>query len=209
MRVLTAAFIIVVQATILNATDWSTVVAGLDKSVPRIEILDPDSERPGVCSGVVLNAEAGYVLTAAHCVNPNPDKVSITVNGKHAELVRQNRVLDLAVIRAELKGGISMPLAKQAPVMGSEIAVVGFAFGQKKLAVQVGHVSLPLDDDELLILDVVAIGGDSGGPAINPQGELVGLTSAVKVWHPAMHVALTVPVEKVRDFVEHYLPQKP
>jgi serine protease Do len=200
------AFIITVQAVTLNATDWSAVVVGLDRSVPRIEILAPDAPGPGTCSGVVLNAESGYVLTAAHCT---VEKAAYTVNGRHAELVRQNRILDLAVLRAELKDAKAMPLAKDPPAIGAEVALVGFAFGAKRLHHQFGRVSQPLDDDGALILDLMVIAGESGGPAINTAGELIGMTSAVKFAHPTMHAALLIPVGKVREFVQPYLPKQP
>jgi serine protease Do len=200
------AFIMTVQAVTLNATDWSAVVVGLDRSVPRIEILAPDAPGPGTCSGVVLNAESGYVLTAAHCT---VEKAAYTVNGRHAELVRQNRILDLAELRAELKDAKAMPLAKDPPAIGAEVALVGFAFGAKRLHHQFGRVSQPLDDDGALILDLMVIAGESGGPAINTAGELIGMTSAVKFAHPTMHAALLIPVGKVREFVQPYLPKQP
>lgn len=199
-----AVFVIVVQATILNATDWTTVIVGLEKSVPRIEAMGEDGVS-STCSGVVLNAQAGFVLTAAHCLELK--KPAITVDGRHAEIARQNRLLDLAVLRADLKDAKALPLAKDAPKMGDEVAVFGFAFGAKKAGAQFGRVSLPLDDDGALVLDLMVIGGDSGGPAINAQGELVGMTSAVKFSHPTMHAAILVPVEKVKDFVSQYLPK--
>jgi S1-C subfamily serine protease len=117
---LMAAFIITVQAVTLHATDWPAVVVGLEKSVPRIEILGPEAPGPATCSGVVLNAEAGYVLTASHCTI---EKAAYTVNGRHAELVRQNRLLDLAVLRTELDNAKAMPLAKESPAIGAEVAL--------------------------------------------------------------------------------------
>jgi serine protease Do len=207
MRVqVVAVFILAVQAVTLNATDWSAVVVGLEKQVPRIEILAPDSPHPGTCSGVVLNAEAGYVLTAAHCT---VDKAAYTVNGRHAELVRQNRLLDLAVLRTELKDAKAMPLANDPPAIGAEVALVGFAFGAKKLHFQFGRVSQPLDDDGAMILDLMVISGDSGGPAINAAGELIGMTSAVKFAHPSMHAAIVIPIKAVREFCRAYLPKQP
>lgn len=126
-----------------------------------------------------------------------------------AEIARSNRLLDLAVLRADLRGAKALPLAKETPKIGEEVAVFGYAFASKRVAFQFGRVSLPLDDDGALVLDLMVIGGDSGGPAINAQGELVGMTSAVKFSHPTMHAALMVSVEKVRDFVSGYLPRQP
>lgn len=201
-----AVFVISVQAAILNAaTDWSTVVVGLEKSVPRIEILPPESNRAGVCSGVILNVQSGYVLTAAHCL---VEDAALTVDGRHAEVARQNRLLDLAVLRTDLpRDAKAIPLASAAPKVGSDVAVIGYAFGAKRAAVQFGRVSLPLNDEGALVLDLMIIGGDSGGPAINLQGQLVGMTSGVKLSHSTMHVGVLVPVEQIREFVSQYLPK--
>ena len=63
-------------------------------------------------------------------------------------------------------------------------------------------------DDGALVLDLVAIPGDSGGPAINAAGELVGLTSAVRYTASgSAHVAVIVPVGKLRAFASAYLPK--
>ena len=205
-RLLCVLVAVVITVAMVTATDWATVVVGLDKQVPRVEILGPDSPYPATCSGVVLNSDSGYILTAAHCVI---EKASYTVNGKHAELVRQNRLLDLAVLRTELDNAKAMPLAKEPPAIGAEVALVGYAFGAKRLHHQFGRVSQPLDDDGALILDVMVIAGESGGPAINAAGELIGMTSAVKFAHPTMHAALLIPVKSVREFVSAYLPKQP
>jgi serine protease Do len=153
---------------------------------------------------VVINKMSGYVVTCEHCVR---DNVAITVNGRHGKVANDNRLLDIAVIRTELKDAENMPLAAKAPLTGDEVAILGYAWGAKRLAMQFGRVSLPLDDDGALVIDAMTIGGNSGGPAINAAGELVGLTSAVKYNGP-MHVGIMVPVEKVRAFVEQYLPQE-
>jgi hypothetical protein len=98
-----------------------------------------------------------------------------------------------------------LPLASAVPSVGSDIAILGFAWGSKLLSMQFGRVSLPLDEEGTLMIDGMAIGGDSGGPAINANGELVGVTSFVKHNWP-MHLAGMIPVTKVREFVEQYLP---
>lgn len=205
-RVLGGAVMVLCLCVSLTATDWSTVVVGLEKSVTRVEILPPEATRARICSGVVLNVQSGYVLTAAHCTE---EKAAYTVNGRHAELARQNKLLDLAVLRTELRDAKAMPLATDAPTVGSDVAVLGFAFGAKRLHHQFGRVSLPLNDEGALVLDLVVIGGESGGPAINVKGELIGMTSGVRFAHPSMHAAILVPVRAVRDFVEGYLPAKP
>lgn len=183
-------------------TNWATAVHGLDTRVIRLEMAFEDG-RHGICSAGVLNAEAGYAITAQHCVDGK--LVAMTARDRHAEVVRQNKILDLAVIRGDLTGLVNFLLAAKAPIVGSDIAILGYAWGSKRLHMQFGRVSLPLDDDGSLVIDAMAIGGDSGGPTINAAGELVGVTSSVKYNGP-MHLAYMVPSDKVRAFVESYLP---
>jgi S1-C subfamily serine protease len=198
----TMVFLLVYALQTFAATDWATAVVGLDKRVVRLEMIS-DSGDTGVCSGIVLNEKSGYVLTAQHCIDGK--LAAVTVNARHAEVVRHNKLLDLAVLRTELKAVVNMPLASKAPTVGSDVAILGYAWGRKALYIQFGRVSLPLDEDGALVIDGMAIGGDSGGPTINAAGELVGLTSGVQYNGP-MHLSVMVPVEKIREFCEPYLP---
>lgn len=199
------ALALVLLSATLSASDWPSVVKPLDKKVPRLEMQAP-GEKPGVCSGAVINVKAGYVLTAAHCVEGKD--VAITVNGRHAELVRANRILDLAVIRIDPVDEQEIELAPATPPIGSEVAVAGYAFGIEKMAVQFGRVAQSLNaETKALWLNVDLIFGDSGGPAVDEQGRLVGVNSRIYFSGPA-HMAAVVPVESVKDFVKQYLPIK-
>jgi S1-C subfamily serine protease len=162
-----------------------------------------DAASPGVCAGVVINEVTAYLVTAAHCLDGK--EVAVTVNGRHADVARINRVLDLAVVRFSPKDTSEIPLASVAPVMGQEIAVIGYPFGSRQLGAQVGRVSTALDDEQKSMrVGVDVIAGDSGGACINSAGELVGITVAVQHWGP-MHLGIVVPLEAVRDFVKPFL----
>jgi hypothetical protein len=87
----------VILLLMLMQTDWVTVLRPLEKQVPRIEI--QVGEAMGVCSGVVINAQAGFVLSAAHCFEGKAEDLNIAINGRHAEMVKMNKLLDLAVLR--------------------------------------------------------------------------------------------------------------
>lgn len=188
-------------------TDWAAIVKPATKQVPRLEILKDGSDTPGICSGVVINKAAGYVLTAAHCVQGDAKHLSVTVNGRHAEIARANRLLDLAIVRTILKDEQEMALALASPDIGAEVAVLGYAFGVEKMAVQFGRVSQFNGETKTLWLNLDLIFGDSGGPAIDAHGHLIGINSRIYYSGPA-HMAAVVPVEQVRDFVEAYLPAK-
>lgn len=189
----------------VDAADWSTIVKPATKQVPRIEI--QQGEDAGVCSGIVINADKGFLLTAAHCVKGKPEDLSITVNGRHAEVARKNAILDLAVLRFDAKDEVDMPLAPETPPIGTEVAIVGYAFGIEKIAVQFGRVSQALNaETKTLWLNADLIFGDSGGAVIDEQGRLIGLNSRIYSNGPA-HMAAAIPIEQIRDFVEPYLPK--
>jgi serine protease DegQ len=185
-------------------TDWAAIVRPAMKQVPRLEILVAGHETPGVCSGVLLNRDAGFVLTAAHCIPPGePHTYSLTVNGRHAVFARANRLLDLAVVRFNPKDEQQMELAGESPDVGADIAVIGFLLGSKTVHVQFGRIAAKRSDDGGLVIDGVALPGDSGGAIIDGAGKLVGMTNA---YYRGTAIGLAVPVEMVREFVESYLP---
>lgn len=193
--------------TFVSASEWPTVVKGLDKKVPRIEIQQDGAERPGICSGVVISLEQAVVVTAAHCVAGKPEDLSITVNGRDARVIRTNAILDLALLRFDVKDEQEMAIAPEAPSAGDEVAVAGYAFGVSRIAFQFGRVSQPWNlETKAVWLNLDLIFGDSGGAAIDNQGRLVGLSSRIYSQGPA-HMAAFVSAEQVRDFCKGYLPK--
>lgn len=195
----------------VGVVDWPLIIKPVADQVVRLEIVtaSPDGDQNAVCSGVVLDSARGFVLTADHCVAHLPGEgISVTANGRHAEILKENRILDLAVLKFQAKRETAMPLAAETPALGADVALVGFAFGDKAAQWQFGHVARMKDDAGALRLDLVVVPGQSGGAAINDRGELVGLVQAVQfAAGGASHVALTCPVEAVRDFVKAFLPK--
>ena len=191
-------------------TDWATIVKPLATQVLRLEILQEGAEQPGICSGVVINAETGVLLTAAHCVDhPASAQISLTVNGRHADVARVNRLVDLAIVRFTPKGEKAIILAEDVPAAGAEVAVAGYSFGFEKVAVQFGRVVQPHNQEtKMLLLDAPTIPGDSGGPVIDEQGRLIGIVSRVYYSGPSV-LAAAVHLEAVKDFADGHLPKKP
>jgi S1-C subfamily serine protease len=154
----------------LATPDWPTV--GL--SVPRLEMKKGDEK--GACSGVVVLVEDGwaYALTAAHCVSRTPtEQLDITANDRHATAVEFNTLLDLAVIKFRAHKELPITLAPSVPQTGSDVAVIGYAFGVSELVVQFGHVAQPYNrETKTAWFDLVTIFGDSGGAVVDAQGRL-------------------------------------
>jgi putative serine protease PepD len=183
----------------LGSADW-TFLPTMQKQVVRIEVLT--GEGKGVCSGVVFNARAGYLVTAGHCASGFDPQ--FTVNGRHADLVRRNELIDLAILRFDVKKEEQVTIALQSPKMGEPVAILGFPFGDKNFQVQTGIVSLPVDDEGFVHVDAMVIGGDSGGALVNEAGELVGINVAIRYSGPS-HQALAINLETVKDFIKDYI----
>ena len=198
------ALVSLLLVAVVSAADWSVVLEKVESQVVRLEMQMADGSS-GSCSGVVINAEAGFILTAAHCVDAQ--NLDITVAKRHAVTAKTNRILDLAVVRTSPHVSLrTLKLAKDDPKMGHEIAVVGFPFGVEKLHTQFGHIARQPTETELWV-NADIIPGDSGGALINQAGELVGINVAILYNGPA-HMGLAVPLEVIREFILEYLPKE-
>lgn len=187
-----------------QSVHWPSIIDAAVQSVVRLEM--QKGEDTGLCSGVVIHLDPDLLATMAHCTGTDPKAISLTANGRNAELIYANALLDLAVVKFHAKKERVIKLAADTPPTGTPVALLGFAYGSKQLHAQFGHVSLPLDQDSgRLMLDVTVLRGDSGGMAINSDGELVGMTSAYKM--SGGYLTVMAPVEAVRDFVKAYLPK--
>jgi S1-C subfamily serine protease len=196
--------------TAQQVPDWVTVIKPTYKQVMRLEMLREGAEKPGVCSAVVINKEQGVLLTAAHCVDrPLAQSLSVTANGRHAEVLRVNALLDLALLKTTLRGEEQMLLAEETPAPGTPIAVVGFAWGDPDVMFQFGYVAQTKNAaTKLVLLNSDVIAGDSGGAAIDAHGKLIAISSMLYSWNSAGHAA-SAPVEQIREFAAAFLPKAP
>ena len=186
--------------------NWEGAVQVAEQSVPRVEIQVGDSK--GVCSSVVFDIDSEGVasaLTAAHCVNHAPTvHMDLTVNGRNASVVSFNNLLDLAIIQFKPKHEVAIQLARVSPRAGTEVAVVGFAFGVEDMVAQFGRVAQTLNKEtKTLWLNADLIFGDSGGALININGELVGINTRI-YGQSVAHLGGAVPVEAVQDYVDDW-----
>lgn len=146
----------------------------------------------GIGSGVVI-MDNGTILTNLHVV-AGADRLSVTFHDgteSEAVIVGLHPNNDMAIIRAK-----KIPDDLPAAVMGSsgrllpgdEVVAVGFPFGIGP-SVSAGVVSglnrslrSPKGENMLsglIQFDAAANSGNSGGPLVNMEGELVGIVTAI------------------------------
>jgi serine protease DegQ len=152
----------------------------------------PDAPRERISqslgSGVVVDAEQGYVLTNNHVIAGSTE-ISVTLaDGRsfEAEVIGSDPDTDLAMIRIPADNLRALPLADSNELrVGDFVVAVGNPFGLGQ-TVTSGIVSAlgragfrGLEFQNFIQTDASINPGNSGGALINLRGELVGINSAI------------------------------
>lgn len=187
----------------LSASDWSSVADKVAKSAVFVESTD------GTCTGSVINSAArdkgsrDFILTAAHCYGDKQfaDHVPATVVYKDEKANR-----DVMVLEVEDTGRPALKLAAKNPERGSDVASYGFGFGMADAMFRQANVSstsyfIPEDGigGPFVMINAGFIGGQSGGPIVNAQGEIVMI-----VQRGSDSVGIGIGAETIREAVGRY-----
>lgn len=153
---------------------------------PRFRVKKPLS---GEGSGVLID-DRGYVLTSRHVLAGAQEIEVVLYDGTTfaAELVGHDRATDLAVLKIESKAG-RFPVVEFGDSDAVRVGAVAIAIGSPfslQSSVTVGHVSqkgrrvkiLPYED--FIQTDAAVNEGNSGGPLIDVDGRLIGITAAIQ-----------------------------
>jgi serine protease Do len=157
-------------------------------------------------SGALVSND-GYIVTAAHVVG---DATSVKIRWSDdvetlGTVVRVSKGRDVALIKTEPHGRLPLGLRRDPPQVGDPVFAIGALYEQKfQGTVTRGVVSAErvFDGYAYLQSDVTVAPGASGGPLLDAQGRIVGLT--VKGLAPTgapAGVNLFVPTRDVIDFL--------
>jgi serine protease Do len=135
----------------------------------------------GSGSGTAFFISNGYLLTNAH-VTGDAKIVKVTLpTGRElvGEVIRSNRARDMALIKTEPSGVPPLPLRSGEANIGDEVYAVGSPLGdQFNSTLTRGIVSgyRTLGDNRYIQSDVAILPGNSGGPLLDAQGSVIGVT---------------------------------
>jgi serine protease Do len=144
-----------------------------------------DSEQnSGVGSGFILSSD-GYVMTNAHVID-DADTIYVTLTDKRefkAKLIGVDDRTDVAVVKINAANLPAVTVGDSNKVrVGEWVLAIGSPFGLQN-TVTAGIVSAKGRDtgDYLPFIqtDVAVNPGNSGGPLINMQGEVIGINSQI------------------------------
>lgn len=165
----------------------------------------------GVGSGFIISAD-GYAVTNNHVVK-DADEVSVTMNDGteyKAEVIGTDPKTDLALIKINSEGKKFdyVSFTEDDPRVGDWVMAVGNPFGLGG-TVTTGIVSALGRDigsgpyDNFMQIDAAINRGNSGGPAFNLEGEVVGINTAI--FSPSggsVGIGFAIPASTAEDIID-------
>jgi len=128
--------------------------------------------------------EKGLVVTAYHVTPQGHELTVIYPNGERASVVEYvafDAAKDLAVLRTNAKGiPHTLRLAASSPSVGTRVAALRLGDGElfgTVTEISTSKIAGRAADCDMLLTTLNAVPGWSGGPVVNMQGEVVGVTS--------------------------------
>ena len=146
-----------------------------------------DVTLPAAGSGFIISAD-GYIVTNNHVIE-YATTISVLLHDgtKHpAVLVGRDPETDLAVLKIEADGLSYLTWgASDALQVGEQVAAIGNPLGEFANSMTVGYISA-LDREinidgtprNMLQTDAAVNSGNSGGPLLNLQGQVIGIVTA-------------------------------
>ncbi|NBI13037.1 Do family serine endopeptidase [[Haemophilus] felis] len=144
----------------------------------------------GIGSGVIINAEKGYVLTNNHVID-GADKITVQLqDGRElkAKVIGSDEMSDVALIQIEKpKNLTALTIADSDKLkVGDFTVAIGnpFGLGQTVTSGIVSALGRSTGSDSgtyenYIQTDAAVNRGNSGGPLINLRGELIGINTAI------------------------------
>lgn len=148
----------------------------------------PPQESIGAGSGVIVDAQNGYVLTNHHVIE-NAKRVTVKLkDGRQfkAKIVGSDAATDIALLKINPQRLTALPIGKSDQLkVGDFVIAIGNPFGLGQTVTSgivsaLGRSGLSRDKFENFIQTDASINpGNSGGALINTKGELIGINTAI------------------------------
>lgn len=197
--------------------------AAVDKHGPSVVKVQVDycDSNSSTGSGFVVGDD--LVITAAHVVNDaSATRVAVPGRGLHqADVVALDAATDSALLRTKEPLGVSaLTLSTDTPAPGSDVVALGYPFDAADVEVASGSVSA-VDREpapaarrmaSVIMTDADADPGSSGGPALSPEGEVIGLVSSKLMWAggvPVPNANYVVPAAYLTENLTAWSDQEP
>ena len=166
----------------------SPAVVNIQVTQMRRDRFGRTGEVGGVGSGVIVDAENGYILTNHHVI-ADADEIDVTLSdGRRldAEIVGSDERTDIALIKVEPDNLTDMPIGDSGDVrVGDFVIAIGnpYRLGHtvtSGIVSALGRTGINQGGVESFIQTDASINpGNSGGALVNMSGELIGINSMI------------------------------
>lgn len=177
------------------------------KQLPPSENAQEEIPR-GVGSGFIVSSD-GYVLTNAHVVD-GADEVYIKLTDKRefkAKVIGIDKRTDVAVVKIDATKLPWLPIGDSDKIkVGEWVVAIGSPFNLDN-SVSAGIISAKSRDTgdflNLIQTDVAVNPGNSGGPLLNMNGDVIGINSQIYSRSGGyMGISFAVPIDEAMRVVE-------
>ena len=173
----------------------------------------------GMGTGVILS-EDGYILTNWHVAGEKYNNCYITIeNGKiyNGTVMWADSDLDLAIVKIAAKGLTPIKIGDSAQVQVAEAVYavgnpIGFEFQKTVTSGIISAVDRTIKIEEenklsymedLIQTDASINEGNSGGPLVNVNGEMIGITT-IKI-ASVEGIGFAVPINTIKPIIQKFL----
>jgi serine protease Do/serine protease DegQ len=177
--------------------------------------LPRERETQSVGSGVIIDADEGYVVTNHHVI-ANAEEIEIVLADRRrldAEVLGSDPEADVAVLKVEPDGLTQVSFGdSDALKIGDFVIAIGNPFGIGQTATlgivsALGRSGLGIGGYESYIQTDASINpGNSGGALVDQRGRLVGINTAILSRSGGnIGIGFAIPVNMVRDLFDQLI----
>jgi serine protease Do len=164
-------------------------------------------------------SEDGLLLTNKHVVNDEEAEYTVILNDGRklpAEVVTQHPGTDIAILKVDGEDFPYLKLSDEEPRLGQTVIAIGNALAEFRNTVSVGVISglsrsitagsalggMTEQLDHIIQTDAAINHGNSGGPLLNLQGEVIGMNTAIA--GGAQNIGFAIPASDLQNALKSY-----
>ena len=189
---------------------------GFQFKIPQYRQKGTEPREVSAGTGFIVDSN-GYIITNRHVVEDSEARYTVLMNdGKKysAEIIARDAVEDFALLKIDKTGLYPLVLGNSDDiVLGQTVIAIGNALGEFRNTVSKGVISglarsiqvIDSSGQQVVLNDVIqtdaAINrGNSGGPLLNLDGEVVGVNTAMV--SGAQNIGFAIPINKIKKSIE-------
>jgi len=186
--------------------------------IPQYQERGTEKREVGGGTGFIISSD-GLILTNKHVVSDeNAEYTVFLTNGDkyQAKILAQDPIDDIALIKIEANNLPTLPLGNSDGVqLGQTVIAIGNALSEFRNTVSVGVVSglarsvVASDQmgnvetiEDVIQTDAAINFGNSGGPLINLNGEVIGINTAIA--SGAENIGFAIPINRASKDIRSY-----